>query len=111
MHRVPARALLLPLLLLSAACYRSVAVGSETDATYSVLVENQTGRAMVVSYTDASGTGVLGTVRMGDSERFILARVSGPEITVSARSDDGTRVAGPYRVTLSPGRTPRVLLR
>jgi hypothetical protein len=108
---------LLPLLLLglAAACQRPLSTGQGGlgvgPETFAVRVTNETDRAMVVSYQDSHGIGVLGTVRAGSSTRFILDQVADREISISARSDVGDLTSGPYPVRLSGTVTPRVTLK
>lgn len=100
----------LMLVLALAGCARGMAVGSEPRPVHSITVQNDLAEAMIVSYTDARGDAILGTVTAGGSERFIIAS---PEstVTVRARNAAGTRTAGPYTVTLTAGTAQLVHLR
>lgn len=80
------------------------------EPAYRLRVENRTDRVMVVTYQDEQGTGVLGSVRAGRTGRFILSDVASSRITVSARSDDGSRTSGPYPLTLNATAAGTVVL-
>jgi hypothetical protein len=103
------RAAAIVLVLLAAACHRTPAPGS-APVVQAIDVENRTARILVVSFEDSRGTGVLGTVRAGSTDRFVLADAGGGQITVRGRSQDGTVTSGPYTVRLASVSTPKVVL-
>lgn len=94
-----------------AGCARTVTVGSEPGPAYDLTVTNSLAEDMIVSYDVGTGPAVLGTVRAGGSERFVIASQTATSITVTARSADGERTSGPYTVQLQAGTTPEVTLR
>ncbi|MGH7578088.1 MAG: hypothetical protein ACREM1_23580 [Longimicrobiales bacterium] len=102
---------LLIALLTIAGCARAVAVGSDPGPAYDLTVTNSLSEDMIVSYDTGAGPAVLGTVRAGGTERFVIASQTATSITVTARSADGERTAGPYTVQLQAGATPEVTLR
>jgi len=86
-------------------------VGSESGANYSILVDNNVGRQITVSWDDGSGTQrQLGTVSANSQDRFIVVSPARPNITVYVRDNAG-RSYGPYSVSLAPGTTQRVTVR
>jgi hypothetical protein len=97
--------------LAAAGCVRPVEISSEPRLSYTVVVTNDLAEPMIVSYTDARGEALLGTVGAGSTQRFDLARTAGPAITVSARNAAGSRNDGPYSVTLTAGTRSSVRLR
>ncbi len=105
------RSLLLILLLLPLiACHRNVAVGTQPRPVYAVLVTNQTGQEMIVSYDAGSGPHVLGAVPDRSTQRFVIATVSSTVVEISGRSATGARLTGPYRIDLGDGTIHRVTL-
>ncbi|HEX6307311.1 MAG TPA: hypothetical protein VFZ69_03925 [Longimicrobiales bacterium] len=106
------RPLLLLLAVLSLSGCRTMSVGSPAPSeTYSISVHNETGVAMIVSYNDGRGDALLGNVRPGATERFVIAAPASHTITVQATAASGGRTAGPYSVTLVAGSTQTVRLR
>lgn len=104
------RALRLLLLCLAfAGCSRAIQVGSDQPSQqYRLTVENLTGVTMVVSYNDTRGDAILGNVGAGRTEYFVIVRPASATIAVRGQAASGTRVAGPYTVTLREG-TPQVV--
>lgn len=94
-----------------AGCARTVTVGSDPGPAYDLTVTNSLGEDMIVSYDVGTGPAVLGTVRAGGTERFVIASETATSITVTARSGDGERTSGPYTVQLQAGTSPEVTLR
>lgn len=93
-------------------CARGITVGSPAPTTtYSVSVQNVTSVDLIVSYNDGSGDALLGTVRTGATERFVIAGSAASSIRVSGVAVSGSRTSGPYTVSLIPGRTQTVILR
>ena len=105
------RSAILSALLLIAACARPVQIGSESGPAFAVEVRNTLGEDMIVSYDDGGGAHILGTVRAGGSERFIIAAPARQSVAITARNNAGTRTVGPYNVQLSAGDTQVVSLR
>lgn len=109
------RSVLLPLLLvLAAACYRTAAPSAAPGASQALpalRIENPTDRIMVVSYEDARGITVLGSVRAGRTQRFVLPDVPPGEVSIFARSNDGSVTLGPLQARLGAGTTTRVVLK
>ena len=100
----------LVILLVLSSC-RTVSVSSDPSPTYSINVANETGVAMIVSYNDGRGDAVLGTVPANRTERFIIAAPRNTSVTVRAVSENGSRSAGPYTVSLVAGTAQSVRLR
>lgn len=113
--RTPRQALRLILatfiLLAAPACTRAMHVGSDPAPVYRLLVSNQLGEAMLVSYNDGSGDRLLGSVPAGRSDSFVVAGSASADISVSARNSAGTRSAGPWTVRLVAGEQVTVQLR
>lgn len=86
-------------------------MGTQPGPTYAVQVRNTLSQDMIVSYDAGSGPAILGTVRAGTSERFVIAVRSPGPVTISARESSGGRTAGPYTVQLQAGTTAEVVLR
>lgn len=109
--RLPRRVVATALLALAlAGCARGMAVGSEPRPVHNITVQNDLTEAMIVSYTDARGDAILGTVPPGSSERFVIASPA-TTITVRARNTAGTRVIGPYTLDFTSGTSQLVHLR
>lgn len=109
--QLPRRVVATALLALAfAGCARGMAVGSEPRPVHNITVQNDLTEAMIVSYTDARGDAILGTVAPGSSERFVIASPA-TTITVRARNTAGTRVVGPYTLDLTAGPSQVVRLR
>lgn len=99
-------------LLVLTGCARGMTVGSpEPTETYSISVQNQTSVDLIVSYNDGRGSALLGTVRAGATERFVIAGSAASTVQVSGAAVSGSRTSGPYTVSLLPGRTQSVVLR
>lgn len=99
------------IILAAPACTRAMHVGSDPAPVYRLLVSNQLGEAMLVSYNDGSGDRLLGSVPAGRSDSFVLAGSASADISVSARNSQGTRSAGPWTVRLIAGEQVTVQLR
>ena len=108
-----AAALLLATLAGAAACSRAVTVGaaSPTAATYSVNVTNAAATDLAVSYDDGSGDRALGLVRVGRTERFIIAAPRRTIVTIIGATPDGTRTVSSVPVELRTGASVDVTLR
>ena len=106
--RVPLR---IAALLVALSCARAVEVNSGPSPTYPVQVRNQVGEEVIVSYDDGSGSRVLGNVRPGTTERFIIAARERLDVSISARSIDGSRSWGPFMVSLEAGEPQPVTIR
>ncbi|HEX6135295.1 MAG TPA: hypothetical protein VFZ24_15100 [Longimicrobiales bacterium] len=106
------RPFLLLLAVLSLFGCRAMSVGSPAPSeTYSISVLNETGIAMIVTYDDGRGDAILGNVRAGSTERFVIAAPASRTITVRGSAASGDRSSGPYTVTLVAGSTQTVRLR
>jgi hypothetical protein len=110
MHRFSRVALIALVAILAAGC-RTVALQSDPRSVAAVEIVNDVGAPMLVYYDAGAGDALLGAVQVRGSERFIVTAPAGAVIRVTARSEDGTRTAGPYTVTLEAGATQRVTLR
>lgn len=104
-------AVILIALALIAGCARAVTVGSEPGPVYRIQVINSLDHDMIVSYDAGGGPAVLGTVRAGRSEHFVITSRATTSINVTARDAAGSHTVGPYAVQLEAGATPEVTLR
>lgn len=98
------------LVLVVGACSRAVSVGSDSGTNYSILVDNNLGRQVTVSWDDGSGQRQLGTVTANSEDRFIIVSPARPNVTIYVRDSAG-RAYGPYSVSLAPGTSQRVTIR
>jgi hypothetical protein len=104
-------ALIALLASLTLACARSVAVGTQPGATYSIEVRNSFNEEMIVSYNDGSGPRTLGSVPAARTERFVIVPPSSSSISVSATNAARTRSFGPVQLSAVPGGSGSVVLR
>lgn len=102
---VPLMALLFAVTL--TACARSVALDTDPGETYAVNVVNTMPHPMIVSFDDASGQRLLGTVSANGSERFVIAGSSTPTVSIVAH-DEGETHTVRRTVTLRAGSTVEV---
>ena len=84
---------------------------TQPTPVFAIGVENATPDELVVSYDDGTASRALGTVLPGRIERFIIAATAVNPIEVTARSAEGSRIFGPYRITLLPGTTVPLTIR
>ncbi len=73
----------------AAACSRAVAVESQPGIAYTVVVQNDAGQPLVVSYEDSRGSALLGTVDAGATQRFVISSPSSASVTIVGRPKDG----------------------
>jgi hypothetical protein len=95
---------------MTAACARTVSV-QPPRPTFAIEVHNTFDVDMLVSYDAGGGARALGAVTPGSTERFVIALPEAVPIQVTARSNDGSRVAGPFEVVLTANVTRPVTLR
>jgi hypothetical protein len=91
-------------------CARNIAV-QPPRPTFAIEVHNTFDVDMLVSYDAGGGIRALGAVTPGATERFVIAVPEAVPIQVTARSSDGSVVAGPFNVSLAPDVTRTVTLR
>lgn len=91
------------------ACARSVAVESEPGPAYTLAVVNPMPHDMIVSYTDGTGTRLLGTVPANGREQFLVTGAATPSIRVLATDEEETHTVD-RAVTLRAGGTTEVQL-
>lgn len=96
-------------LIAAAACARGVAVESEPGARYTLEVHNPMPHSMIVAYDDGTGERLLGTVRSGARERFVIADPAARTVTIVATDEDRTHTVR-HRVTLRAGEPASVSL-
>lgn len=92
-----------------AACTRPVSVESEPGPAYTLVVVNPMPHDMIVSYTDGTGTSLLGTVPANGRDEFIITGAATPNIRVLATDEEETHTVD-RMVTLRAGGTTEVRL-
>jgi hypothetical protein len=103
MRRIEVLARLVVLVLAAAAaCARPVDFATDPGQVQAVNVINELGQPMIVAFDDGTGERLLGTVASRATERFVLAGVGTPTVSIIARDQEGARTVR-RTVALVPG--------